>query len=92
MSDTKLTRDQAATLLRKLGSDDAFRSLFASKPAQALHQVGVPAESVVGLDAKCLCPRELAEKNVYKEAAGKLDSAVISDAMAMNTPNLKLKD
>ncbi|MCA9233248.1 MAG: NHLP-related RiPP peptide [Planctomycetales bacterium] len=92
MSDTKLTREQAVTLLRKLGSEEAFRSLFASKPAQALHQAGIPAESIVGLDAKCLCPRELADRDVYKDAADKLDTAVISDAMSMNTPNLKLAD
>jgi putative modified peptide len=91
MSDTKLTREQAVTLLRKLGSEDAFRSLFASKPAQALHQAGIPAESIVGLDAKCLCPRELADKDVYKDAADKLDTAVISDAMAMNTPHMNLR-
>ena len=92
MSDTKLTREQAVTLLRKLGSEEAFRSLFASKPAQALHQAGIPAESIVGLDAKCVCPRELADRDVYKDAADKLDTAVISDAMSMNTPNLKLAD
>ncbi|HMM68840.1 MAG TPA: NHLP-related RiPP peptide [Dokdonella sp.] len=91
MTDTKLTNDQAVALLRKLGTDDAFRSLFEAKPAMALHQAGIPPETIVGLNAKCLCPKQLADKSVYQDVASKLDRAVVAEAMAMNTPHLNLR-
>lgn len=36
----ELPGDQAAALLKKLGSDDAFRDLFSKDPRQALAQIG----------------------------------------------------
>jgi putative modified peptide len=36
----ELPGDQAAALLKKLGSDDGFRDLFATDPRQALAQIG----------------------------------------------------
>lgn len=36
----ELPSEQAAALLKKLGSDDAFRALFTQDPRQALAQIG----------------------------------------------------
>ncbi len=90
MTDASLSHDQAIALLRKLGSDDAFRSLFETKPAMALQQVGVSAEAIKALNPKCLAPSQLGDKSIYSDAASTMDKAVIADAMAMNTPNLNL--
>ncbi|MCB1576754.1 MAG: NHLP-related RiPP peptide [Xanthomonadales bacterium] len=91
MADTKLSNEQAVALLRKLGSDDTFRALFESKPALALHKAGIPAETIVGLDAKCLCPRELADKSLFGDAAEKLDQVIIAETMTMEPPRLRLR-
>jgi len=60
MADSKLTDQQARTLLGKLAKDNAFRSAFAAKPAAALRDLGVDAETIVHLPAACICPRTLA--------------------------------
>lgn len=90
MTDTTLTKDQAAVLLRRLATDDSFRTLFETKPAQALVEAGVSADAVAKLEAKCLSPRKLASKQEYESASKVLDDSLISHAMAMNVPQLKM--
>ncbi|HET9031396.1 MAG TPA: NHLP-related RiPP peptide [Dokdonella sp.] len=91
MPDSTLSRDQAVTLLRKLGSDDAFRSLFEAQPAEALRSIGVAAETIEKLDAKCMTPAKLADKGAFLSASGQLNDSVVTNAMTMNTPKLNLK-
>ena len=90
MTDSTLTKDQALALLHKLGTDDAFRALFESKPAKALHEAGIPPETIVDLNAKCICPGTLADKNLFVEAAAKMDEAVLKQSMAMSPPKLRI--
>ena len=90
MSDTTLTNDQAAALVKRLGSDDAFRELFEAKPAKALRSLGVDAETIVNLNPVCLVPAKLADKTAFVSASGQLNESVVASAMAMNTPKLKL--
>ncbi|MEO7935764.1 MAG: NHLP-related RiPP peptide, partial [Dokdonella sp.] len=92
MSDTTLTNDQAAALVKRLGSDDAFRELFESKPAMALRSIGVDAETIVNLNPACLTPAKLADKSAFVSASGQLNESVVASAMAMNTPKLNLRN
>jgi putative modified peptide len=90
MTDSTLTREQALNLLRKLGTDDSFRSLFETKPAKALHDAGIPAETIVDLEAKCICPGTLQDKSVFLAAADTMDEAALKQAMGMSPPKLRL--
>jgi putative modified peptide len=58
MNDAVLTKKQGLTLLQELISNAGFRRRFAEKPAAALLEIGVPAETVVNLSPKCLAPRQ----------------------------------
>lgn len=57
MTDAVLTKKQGLTLLQELISNEAFRRRFLEKPAAALLEIGVPAETVVNLSPSCLAPR-----------------------------------
>ena len=58
MADAVLTKKQGLILLQELISNAGFRRRFAEKPAAALLEIGVPAETVVNLSPKCLAPRK----------------------------------
>lgn len=90
MTDSTLTKDQALTLLRRLGSDDAFRELFESKPAKALSETGIPADTIVNLNSICLCPAKLTSKAEFQKIAETLDAEAINSAMTMVIPKMKL--
>ena len=64
-----LPKNVVATLLDKLGSDDAFRTLFEKNPVQALRQVGAPdPEGCAG----CMTVKKLAPKEAIKAASAQL--------------------
>jgi putative modified peptide len=86
MADTSLTRDQAVALLQRLGQDEKFRELFASKPAEALHDLGVDAQTVVRLPAYCICPKPLAPAQVYAQMAAELNDEALTGTMQMQVP------
>jgi len=90
MADKSLTKEQGLALLDRLGKDDAFRAHFAQKPAEALHSLGIPAEHVVGLPPRCLCPRELGSKQAMQEAHAKLASNQEMSALNFIVPSAKL--
>lgn len=81
MTDTALTKEQGLALLAKLAKDDAFRARFEEKPAHALFELGIPADVIVQLPAKCLCERKIASKEAMEEArkqlAGNFDTSVL---------------
>ena len=54
MAHATLTKAQGIALLKELTSNDAFRQRFTEKPAAALLELGVPAETIVNLDPACL--------------------------------------
>jgi len=58
-----LPANVVASLLDKLGSDDAFRDLFQKNPAAALKQVGAPEPEAC---AACLTVTKLASKEMIK--------------------------
>lgn len=77
MSDATLTIEQSRQLIHELATNDAFRKRFAEKPAAALVELGIPYETVVNLKASCLSPRSIANKEVFLDAAKKLDDEAI---------------
>lgn len=91
MNHATLTKEQISQLIKRLASDDAFRALFESKPASALVQLGVPAETVVELNPACLCGAPLAEKAHFEEAARKLDDAALMAFSDMQVPKMALR-
>ncbi|HQX34688.1 MAG: NHLP-related RiPP peptide [Xanthomonadales bacterium] len=92
MTDSTLTRDQGVALLRKLSTDDAFRELFESKPAKALHEAGIPSDTIVNLNAACLCPGKLASKEALAQVLGQLDEQTFASALKMIIPSINLSD
>lgn len=90
MTDSTLTRDQAIALLRRLGTDDAFRTLFETKPAKALADAGVPSDTITGLKAGCLVPIKLAAKEDLLAIVDKLQDAELQATMQMFIPQMKL--
>jgi putative modified peptide len=91
MKDAVLTEKQVAELLDRLATDDNFRTLFENKPAKALFDMGVPAETVVELNAACLCPRQLVGKDQFQDAAKRLDEAALTAYADMQVPKMSLK-
>lgn len=81
MADTTLTKEHGLALLTKLAQDDAFRAHFEAKPAEALLNLGVPAETICRLPARCLCPRKVAPKtdmeHARKQLTGDIDTSVL---------------
>src|SRR4051812_7861083 len=72
VADSKLTKEQALSLLNKLAHDDAFRAHFEAKPAEAMFRHGIPAELICCLAAACHCPRKLASKAELEHAHQRL--------------------
>lgn len=92
MADSTLSTDQGITLLRKLSTDDAFRELFETKPAKALHEAGIPPDTIVNLSAACLCPGKLASKAELAQVLERLDEQTFASALKMIIPSIKLSD
>jgi putative modified peptide len=90
MADAKLTKEQGVALLAKLGHDDAFRGLFERKPAEAMMQSGIPAETICRLPAKCLCPGKLATKADIQHAHRQLSADLDTSVLALTVPTPKL--
>lgn len=89
MADSHLTKEQGLSLLARLGKDDAFRQHFELKPAEAMLDLGLPAELVCRLPAKCLCPRKLASKAELEHAHGQLASDVDTSMLVLIIPAAK---
>jgi len=87
MADSVLTKEQGLALLSKLAQDDAFRSHFEQKPAEALFRMGVPAELICCLPAKCLCTCKLAPKSEMAAAKSRLEANHDLNLLAFFIPN-----
>lgn len=90
MSDATLTTAETIKLLQELSTNDAFRARYAEKPAAALVELGVPHETVVNLNARCLAPARLADKDAFREAHQQWSSAGITQTQSMVIPSLRL--
>lgn len=90
MTDTSLSKEQGLKLVQKLARDDAFRARFEEKPAAALVELGVAADTVVNLPTLCLVPRKLAEKSAFEAASQGLDDATLNACLNFQAPTLKI--
>lgn len=90
VTDSTLSNEQAVALLRKLGTDDEFRARFEDKPALALTEIGLTADEVIRLNARCLTPIRLAEKAELLAIVEQLDQVALQSAMSMIIPEMKL--
>jgi putative modified peptide len=70
-SPVQLSTAVAANLLRKLGSDDVFRTLFQQNPVAALKQAGASDTEAEGC-GRCLVVSKLADKVIINENIGRL--------------------
>ena len=63
-----------------------------SKPAKALHEAGIPSDTIVNLNAACLCPGKLASKEALAQVLGQLDEQTFASALKMIIPSINLSD
>ena len=90
MADTALTKEQGLALLSKLATDDKFRARFEAKPAHALFELGIPADVIVQLPAKCLCERKIASKQEMETSKERLASDLDTSTLALIIPSVKI--
>jgi putative modified peptide len=93
MTDAVLTKKQGLALLIELRTNPGFRRRFAEKPAAALLEIGVPAETVVNLNARCLSTRsidDLASADVLKTTHDALQSDAETESLSMLIPHAKI--
>jgi len=85
-----LTRQQALTLLHKLGNDDEFRKRFEESPARGLADIGVPQENIAGFSPAALAPVKLAPKEKFQQLHGQVTSQPTTEWMCMIIPTLRI--
>lgn len=91
MTDAVLTKVQGVTLLQELISNDAFRRRFAEKPAAALLEIGIPAETIVNLNPTCLAPvQNLANAAALQTALDALAKDGAHACLSMWVPSVKI--
>ena len=81
----QLPKAVAASLLDKLGNDDAFRTLFQQDPVAALQKVGASLAEAESC-GKCLKVSKLADKETIK-ASGQALTTMLTAAMG-NLPHV----
>jgi putative modified peptide len=87
----KLTQSQAADLVNRLATDDAFRELIGSAPEKALAELGVSAEAFGGMtDPSRAKTCSLASKAAFAEMLASLKKGGNTVQMDMTVPTLKL--
>jgi putative modified peptide len=90
MTDAVLTKKQGLMLLQELISNPGFRRRFMDKPAAALLEIGIPPETVVNLNARCLAPRkadDLASPQVLTQTRNELEKDGAQESLSMWVPN-----
>jgi hypothetical protein len=91
MSDSVLTHEQAAKLLRELQSNSGFAERYRDKPAAAMLEIGIPATTIANLPAACLarCTIQPTADKV-KETLEMLEKSATVTAQSMAIPSVKL--
>ena len=90
MTDAVLTKEQGKRLLQELISNPGFRRRFIDKPAAALLEIGVPAETIVNLNATCISSRkagDLASPEVLKGTLAALEKDGEQISLTMLIPH-----
>jgi len=90
MSDATLTNEQCVALIKELATNDEFRKRYEDKPAAALVELGIPYHTVVNLNAACLAPRRLADKETFAAAQKDLSEEALSAYQSMKAPLARL--
>lgn len=90
MSGTRLPKEHELNLMKKLSTDDDFRTRFEKSPADALKEIGVPASDISALDAASLKSGKLADKSAIADAHAKLDQDALLGHACMVFPMLRL--
>lgn len=90
MNNGKLTRDETIALLRKLSSDDAFRTMFEKDSAAALKQIGVSSSELAALPPSAITTEPLPAKEQFQQALNEVLEAGVSDHLCQVWPMLKL--
>ena len=90
MADSALTKEHGLALLHKLAHDDAFRSHYERKPAEALLDLGVPADLICRLPGKCICPGKIASKGAMQTAHERLASNADTSLLQFIIPDPRL--
>jgi putative modified peptide len=90
----QLSESLAVQLLDRLGNDDAFRTVFAADPRQALAQLGfAPAADLTVSEGiwKCLQVSELASKEAVLASRDALIRQVTAERSALNPISLEVQ-
>lgn len=90
MGATRLPKEHELNLMKKLSTDDDFRTRFEKSPADALKEIGVPDSHISALDAASLKPGKLADKSAIADAHAKLDQDALLGHACMVFPMLRL--
>ncbi|HEU4855944.1 MAG TPA: NHLP-related RiPP peptide [Rhodanobacteraceae bacterium] len=90
MANPSLTRQQALTLLNKLGTDDSFRQRFENSPRDALTEVGVPQDKVATFPVESLAPVKLASKEKFRELHDQISRQPTTEWMCMIIPQFRI--
>lgn len=90
MAKTSLPKDQGMSLLRKLATDDGFRTRFEADPRSAMLEVGISPETISELKASCCDSKKIADKTAFEKLLAEMESEATIAAMSMHTPNIKL--
>ena len=93
MTDAVLTKKQGLTLLQELISNPGFRRRFLDKPAAALLEIGVPAETIVNLSPRCIAPRKegsLATADALTQARNELEKDGAQESLSMWVPSAQV--
>jgi putative modified peptide len=87
MTDAVLTRKQGLALLQELRTNPGFRRRFAEKPAAALLELGVPHETIVNLNARCLSSRRAEDFGDLDKAFAALQDDADTESLSMVVPH-----
>lgn len=90
MTDAVLTKKQGLALLQELRNNPGFRRRFAEKPAAALLELGIPHETIVNLNARCLAPRRADDFGDLDKAHAALESDANTESLSMIVPNASI--
>lgn len=90
MTDAVLTKKQGLALLQELRTNPGFRRRFAEKPAAALLELGVPHETIVNLNARCLGSRSAEDFGDIEKAHAALQSDADTESLSMVIPHANI--
>lgn len=76
--------------MKRLSSDDAYRSRFEKSPTDALKEIGVSDSDIAALDPANLKPGPLADKDKIAAAHKQLDAEALGGHACMIFPLMRL--